>query len=123
MDLDARTDALFANFAADDADGVAALCAPTFRIKQNNGPEVDVVTLTDGLRAMLWDAGVTTAYSDVRRTVADRVVTEQHIVTLTRSDGFAASSDVCAVIRFDDNRLITRIDEYFDSAAFGPLLS
>ena len=51
------------------------------------------------------------------------VVTEQHVVTLTRADGFAASSDVCAVIRFDDNGLITRIDEYFDSAAFGPLLS
>lgn len=123
MDLDARTDALFANFAADDADGVAELCAPGFRIKQNNGPEVDVGTLTDGLRAMLWDAGIKTAYSDVRRTVADHVVTEQHVVTLTRSDGFSSSSDVCAVIRFDDNGLITRIDEYFDSAAFGSLLS
>lgn len=72
---------------------------------------------------MLWDAGVKTAYSDIRRTVADSVVTEQRVVTLTRSDGFAASSDVCAVIRFDDNGLITRIDEYFDSTAFGPMLS
>ena len=123
MDLDSRTDDLVACFAADDADGVAALCAPGVRIKQNNAPEVDLETLTAGLRAMLWDAGVATAYSDVRRTVADRVVTEQHVVTLSRADGFAASSDVCTVIRFDDEGLITRIDEYFDSAAFGPLLS
>ena len=72
---------------------------------------------------MLWDAGVKTAYSDVRRTVADHAVTEQHVVTLTRPDGVEAASDVCVVIRFDDNRLITRIDEYMDAAAFTPLFS
>lgn len=57
------------------------------------------------------------------RTDADGVVTEQHIVTLIRADGFSASADVCAVIRFDENMFVTRIDECFDSVAFGPLLS
>ena len=123
MALGARTDEFFARVTAQDADGVAALCATGFRLKQNNGPESDVDTAIAGLRAMLWDAGVKTAYSDVRRTVADHAVTEQHVVTLTRPDGVEAASDVCVVIRFDDNRLITRIDEYMDAAAFTPLFS
>jgi ketosteroid isomerase-like protein len=121
MDLDAVTTELFARFAAQDGEGAAALCVPGARAKQNNGPDLDVVTLIAGIRARLWDAGVTNVYSDVRRTVADRAVTEQHVVTLTRPDGVEVSSDVCVVIRFDDDGLITRLDEYMDTAAFAPL--
>ena len=57
------------------------------------------------------------------RTVAEGVVTEQHIVTLTRPDGVPASCDVCVVVRFDDDGLITRVDEYLGMAAFAPLFS
>lgn len=123
MDLNARTADLFAKFTAQDAEGAAALCAPGVRIKQNNGPESDLETALAGLRAMLWDAGVKTAYSDIRRTLADHVVTEQHLVTLTRPDGVEATSDVCVVIRFDDKGLVTRLDEYVDMGAFAPLFS
>ena len=123
MDLGARTSELFDKFAGQDGDGVAALCASGFLAKQNNGPESDVETMLAGLDEMLWAQGVETAYSDVRRVVADRAVTEQHVVTLTRPDGVEASSDVCVVLRFDDDGLITRIDEYVDMAAFAPLFS
>lgn len=123
MDLDARTSDLFDKFAAQDGEGVAAMCAPGFLVKQNNGPESDVETLLAGLNEMLWAQGVATAYSEVRRVVADSTVTEQHLVTLTRPDGVAASSDVCVVLRFDDDGLITRLDEYLDMAAFAPLFS
>jgi ketosteroid isomerase-like protein len=123
MDLAARTDDLFAKFATQDADGVAALCAAGCRVRRNNDPESDIETLLVELRAMFWDTGVQTAYSDVRRTVADHAVTEQHVVTLTRPDGVAASCDVCVVIRFNDDGLITKLDEYLDTVAFAPLLS
>ena len=72
---------------------------------------------------MLWDAGVKTAYSDIRRTVADRVVTEQHLVTLSRPDGVKVSCDVCVVVRFDADGLITRVDEYLDTAALAALFT
>lgn len=123
MDLEARTGDLFDKFAAQDGAGVAALCASGFLAKQNNGPESDVETMLAGLHEMLWAKGVETAYSEVRRVVADGAVAEQHVVTLTRPDGVKASSDVCVVLRFDDDGLITRIDEYLDMAAFAPLFS
>lgn len=123
MDLAAQTGDLFDRFAAQDSGGVAALCAPGFLARQNNGPENDVETMLTGLGEMLWTPGVETAYSAVRRVVADRAVTEQHVVTLTRPDGVNAASDVCVVLRFDDDGLITRLDEYVDTAAFAPLFS
>lgn len=122
MDLDARSGDFFAKIAAQDIDGVIALCAPGFRLKQNNGPDNDVDTAAAGLRAMA-EARLKIAYSDIRRTVADHVVTEQHVVTMTRPDGVSASSDVCVVIRFDDHGLVTRLDEYLDTVAFAPLSS
>ena len=62
------------------------------------------------------------AYSDVRRSVDDGFVVEQHVVTLTRPDGRSASTDVCVVLRFDGDGLITRLDEYADSAVFATLV-
>jgi ketosteroid isomerase-like protein len=67
--------------------------------------------------------GVSVKYSDVRRSVGDGFVVEQHVVTLTRPDGKSASTDVCVVLRFDDDGMITRLDEYVDSAVFAALIS
>jgi ketosteroid isomerase-like protein len=58
----------------------------------------------------------------VRRSVGDGFVVEQHVVTLTRPDGKSASTDVCVVLRFGDGGLITRLDEYTDSAVFAALI-
>ena len=120
MDLDARTAQLFALFESQDFDGLETMLAPDARIKQNGNPEHDI----NGLLAFvhgLKNEGVQVEYSDVRRSVGDGFVVEQHVVTLTRSDGKSASTDVCVVLRFDDDGLISRLDEYVDSAVFASL--
>jgi hypothetical protein len=45
-------------------------------------------------------------------------VAEQHLVTITRPDGVAASSRACLVVRFAEDGLVTRLDEYVDTASF-----
>ncbi len=120
MELAARTAQLFAIFESQEFDGLESLLAADVRMKQNGNPEHDIV----GLRAFvqgLKNEGVSVQYSDVRRSVGDGFVVEQHVVTLTRPDGESASTDVCVVVRFDDDGLITRIDEYADSAVFAAL--
>ena len=120
MDLEGRTAGFFSAVATQNVEAVAALCSPDFRLKQNNGPEVDVATSIAGLQG-LWGMGIATSYGEVRRAVGDRVVTEQHVVTMTRADGATAACDVCVVVRFGSGGLISRIDEYADSAAFAAL--
>ena len=122
MDLAERTGQLFAIFESQEFDGLDALVAPGIRTKQNSNPELDL----DGLKAFVQgfkNDGVSVTYSDVRRLVGDGFVVEQHVVTLTRPDGVSASTDVCVVLRFDDDGLINRLDEYVDSAAFASLLT
>lgn len=120
MDLSARTAQLFSMFESQEYEGLESLLAPDAKMKQNGNPEHD----RDGLLAFvhgLKNEGVRVEYSDVRRSVGDGFVVEQHVVTLTRPDGRSASTDVCVVLRFDDDGLITRLDEYADSAVFAPL--
>lgn len=121
MDLAGRTGQLFDIFESQEFDGLRAMLAPDAKMKQNGNPEHDV----DGLMAFvqgLKNDGVAVQYSDVRRSVGDGFVVEQHVVTLTRPDGKSASTDVCVVLRFDDDGLITRLDEYADSAVFATLI-
>ena len=66
MDLAARTDDLFAKFATQDADGVAALCAAGCRVRRNNDPESDIETLLVELRAMFWGAGAAVPWPSSR---------------------------------------------------------
>jgi len=120
MDLDARTAQLFDIFESQEFDGIDTLFAPDAQMKQNGNPEHGL----DGLLAFvqgLKHEGVRVKYSDIRRSIGDGVVTEQHLVTLTRPDGVSATTDVCVVLRFDADGLITRIDEYTDSAVFAAL--
>jgi ketosteroid isomerase-like protein len=122
MDLAERTSQLFAIFESQEFDGLDALVAPGIRTKQNSNPELDL----DGFMAFVEgfkNDGVSVTYSDVRRSVGDGFVVEQHVVTLTRPDGKSASTDVCVVLRFDDDGKITRLHQYVDSAAFAPLLT
>ena len=122
MDLAARTEQLFAIFESQEFDGLESLLAPDVTMKQNGNPEHD----KDGLMAFVQgfkNDGVSVKYSDVRRSVGDGFVVEQHVVTLTRPDGKSASTDVCVVLRFDDDGMIIRVDEYVDSAVFARLMT
>jgi ketosteroid isomerase-like protein len=122
MDLEARTDTLFGSAARQDWDGFAAGFAPDARMKQNFGPESDVATALTNLRGLM-SIGLTIAYENVRRVVTSDVVVEQHDVRMRRTDGVEVVADVCVVLRFDGSGLITRLDEYVDTAAFAPLLA
>jgi len=122
MDLAERTGQLFAIFESQEFDGLEVLLSPDVRMKQNGNPEHDI----DGLLAFVKgfkNDGVSVRYSDVRRSVGDGFVVEQHVVTLTRPDGESATTDVCVVLRFDGDGLITRLDEYVDSAVFAALVT
>jgi ketosteroid isomerase-like protein len=121
MDLAERTSQLFAIFESQEFDGLEALLAADAKMKQNGNPEHDVEGLMAFVKGLKND-GVAVKYSDVRRSVGDGFVVEQHVVTLTRPDGKSASTDVCVVLRFDDDGLITRLDEYADSAVFATLI-
>ena len=122
MDIEARTSQLFEHFESESIEGVREMFAPDARVRQNGVPEHDIeglVTMIEGLRR----DGVRVEYSDVRRSVGDRFVVEQHLVTLTRPDGVSASTDVCVVVHYDDDGLITQLHEYVDTAAFAELRS
>lgn len=120
MDLGARTAQLFDIFESQEFDGLEALLAPDAKMKQNGNPEHDVAGLMAFVQG-LKNEGVRVEYSDVRRSVGDGFVVEQHVVTLTRPDGKSASTDVCVVLRFDAEGRVTRLDEYTDSAVFATL--
>ncbi len=120
LDLGLIADEFFRCSAAGDAAGVAALCAPDCRIKQNIGEESGagaLIGLIEGLAA----GGITTSYSDIRRVVTDGVVVEQHVITLRRSDGVEVSGDACVVMRFDDAGMLVRADEYLDGSQFAAI--
>jgi ketosteroid isomerase-like protein len=120
MDLETRTARLFDHFARQELDGVSDLFAPDARVRQNGTPEHGIeglLTMIKGLKS----GGVTTEYSDVRRTTGDAFVVEQHLVRLTRPDGVSASTDACVVLHFDAEGLITSIHEYVDTAPFAAL--
>jgi hypothetical protein len=122
VDLADITGRLFDIFESQEFEGIEAMLAPDAKLKQNGNPEYGV----DGLLAYvqgLKNEGVRIEYSDVRRSVGEGFVVDQHVVTLTRPDGESASTDVCVVLRFDDDGLITRMDEYADSAVFAELQS
>lgn len=54
-------------------------------------------------------------YEDVRRSVTDRGFVQQHMMRWTKADGTRAELPACIVATCADG-LITRIDEYLDSA-------
>ncbi len=54
-------------------------------------------------------------YEDIRRSVTDRGFVQQHMMRWTKVDGTRAELPACIVAACSDG-LITRIDEYLDSA-------
>jgi ketosteroid isomerase-like protein len=123
MDLEERTAELFRRAEAQDYDGFLAMFAPGGIIKHNyddGGPAADALVTLRGLAA----AGITITYENVRRIVGVDAVVEQHDVRGTRlSDGAQVVTDVCVVVRFDADGLITQLDEYLDPRAFRSLFA
>ena len=57
-----------------------------------------------------------------RRLFADGFV-QQHVLHATGRNGGVIALRVCIVIKVTDDKLISRIDEYFDPADLAPILS
>jgi hypothetical protein len=77
------------------------------------------------LKVLRWFIGVT---ADRRYEILDRQLfsdgfVQQHILHATGRSGGTIALRVCIVIKLDANALIRRIDEYFDPAELGPLMS
>jgi ketosteroid isomerase-like protein len=122
IDLDDRCARFFQYSAAHAWEALGRMCAPD-AVFAENGRETDLEGLMGMMRA-LTASGIEYSYSKVRRNVveSDRTVFEQHHMTMRRGDGVEANADVCVVLAFDDRGMITRVDEYIDSASFAPLL-
>jgi ketosteroid isomerase-like protein len=118
---DAETAALAKRFfdciEAGDVDGLVACYAPDAEIWHNTdgqvqGPQDNRVTLT-GLVRYFADR----VYDDRRLEVFPGGFVQQHVLRATRTrDGAKVALTACLVCRVKDGK-ITRLDEYFDSAA------
>lgn len=122
-ELDARCARFFQYSAAHAWDALANLCSPDTVFAQN-GHDTDLaglLAMVDGLTS----SGIEYSYSNVRRVVAPeaRTVVEQHHVILRRGDGVEATPDACIVMQFDEAGVITRVEEYLDTAALAPLFA
>ncbi len=116
--LEAVAGRLFDAFVAHDLDTAGSLFAPDALIVQNGVQMTWAVArpMIAGFRDVLGDHH----YTEVRRVTGDQVVVEEHHVVSTTPDGRDVDLPACVVIRVDADGLITRVDEYVDTA---PLLS
>ncbi len=122
MDIEALTDQFFQLGTTQDWEGMAAMFAKGAVVSQPGAGELGVDQLVLNLGG-LSKAGIRTSYENVRRVVGADSVAEQHDVRLTRPDGVEVLLDVCVVMRFGADGLLTRVDEYFDPTAVAPLMA
>lgn len=123
MQLEAKMDALFDAFAAQDVEKLRALCAADFDGRQNGSPPSGFDEMMVMVSETFWNAGLKISYSNIRRVLSDRAVAEQHDVTLARPDGVQVVLDVCVIVRFDEEGFVVSLDEYADTAQLAPLMS
>ena len=79
---------------------------------------------TRALRVIDWFVNTTTErrYEILDRQFFDGGFVQQHILHASGRNGGLISMRVCIVIKVGANKLISRIDEYFDPAEIAPLL-
>ena len=116
-------DQLFDAFARQDGDELRAMASSDFVARRNGSPPLGFDEMMAMIGETLWGLGVTSSYSDIRRVVGEHAVAEQHLVTLTRPDGKSVDIDIAVIVHFDDDGLVTTLDEYADSALLVPLMS
>lgn len=121
-DIAAILDDLFGSAEQGDWERFGAHLAPDAVIRQNVGRELTKAEALVALPAFTAD-GTQLRYENVRRVFGDRSATEMHDAVFTKPDGREVRIDICVVVQFDENGLITRTDEYLDSAAAAALFS
>ena len=120
-DLQRLTEEFFADISARNWQNALSRIHPEARAVQNiSGQEVNAGDLLISMRGLV-ESLADFRYENPRRVVGQDAVVEQHDVRMTRRDGIEVVLDICIVLRFDADGLITRIDEYLDSGALKPL--
>lgn len=117
-------EALFAAFAAGDADAAKALCSPDLKASQNGGPLMDLDTVLHFAVAVK-AAAPDFRYEEAVRSATDSGFVEEHRVRGTFTNGGEIDLVVCIVATIEDGK-ITVLREYFDpagAAALGAALS
>jgi ketosteroid isomerase-like protein len=111
----AFADRFIAAIEAADADAVRACYAPDAKIWHNTDKLEQ--TVDQNVKSVAWFGRKLPdrRYRIVRREVLKDGFLQQHVLEATLPDGSAWSLSACVVVRMEDG-LITRLDEYIDSA-------
>src|SRR5438477_2063007 len=106
--------------AAGDLDTVRAIYAPDAVIWHNNDQRE--TTVEENLRVLGWMAQNVTdkRYTDIRCQETDTGYVEQHVLRGKGPRGDEFVLPACLVVEVRDGR-VTRLEEYFDTAALAPL--
>ena len=117
----ALSDRLFGAVIAGDIDAVRAIYAPDAVIWHAHTNSTQ--TVEENLRTLEMIAKYITGfrYEDQRCEATEHGFIEQHVTCGMTPAGVEFSIPSCIVCRVVDGR-VTRLDEYFDSAAAAPLL-
>lgn len=107
-------EALFAAFAAGDADAAQALCSPDMKASQNAGPQMALETVLTFAVAVK-NAGPDFRYEDPVRAATETGFVEEHRVRGSFTNGGEIDMTVCIVGDVEDGK-ITALREYFDPA-------
>lgn len=103
-----------------DVDEVRACYHPDAQVWHNNdGIEQ---TVDENMKVLTWMARTlaTRRYRVIRLEALPDGFLQQHVLEATLPDGTKWAMDACVVVRIE-NGLITRLDEYLDSAQSGAL--
>lgn len=114
-DVLAFADRFVAAIEAGDVEAVRACYAPDAKIWHNNDRLEQ--TVDQNLKVLAWFMRKMTdrKYRIVRREALSDGYLQQHVLEGVLPDGRAFSMSACCVIRMQDG-VITRLDEYIDSA-------
>lgn len=101
---------------AGDAEAMRACYAPDARIWHNTDNIEQ--TIDDNIKVLNWFVATLPDrnYRVLRREPLKDGFVQQHVLEATLPDGTPWKMDACVVVRMKDG-LITRLDEYIDSAA------
>jgi ketosteroid isomerase-like protein len=116
MSAEAAVDRLLAAIVAGDPDAVRAAYHPDARIWHNFDQIEQVVD--ENIATLQWFIGALPdrRYEDVVRHRIEGGVVQQHVVRGTARNGAQVEIPACLFVHVDDEGLITRIEEYVDSA-------
>lgn len=114
-------EALFRALAARDDATVRILCARDLRVRQNNGPPMDLETLL-GFNNAVHRVVKDFRYEDAVRSATATGFVEEHAVRGTLPDGKPLDMQVCVVADIRDGK-VASVREYLDTGAAAGLIA